>query len=130
MALILLLLPYMNIINELTRGNSCQIIPFFSFFHKETKRQKIRELLRKRLEAATSSQHQSNNTGRYSDYLVSTALKDSKKEEIGASVISTNQEAEQFEPSNKDLTKNVPKPNKMIIPKVWFAVHIPIVMIQ
>ena len=100
------------------------------FFHKEAKRQKIRELLRKRLEAATSSQHQSNNTGRYSDYLVSTALKDSKKDEIGASVISTNQEAEQFEPSNKDLTKNVPKQNKMIIPKVWFAVHIQSVLIQ
>ena len=75
-------------------------------------------MLRKRLEAATSSQHQSNSTGRYSDYLVSTALKDSKKEEVGANVSSENQETEQFEPSNKDSTKNVPKQNKMIIPKV------------
>ena len=107
-----------------------QDITIFSTLYKETKRQKIRELLRKRLEAATSSQHQSNNTGRYSDHLVSKALKDSKKEEIVANVISANKESDQFEPSNKDLTKNVPKQNKMIIPKVWFAVHILSVLIQ
>ena len=117
-------------LSRLARGNFCLTLPFFSIFYKETKRRKIRELLRKRLEAATSSQHQSINTGRYSDYLVSTALKDSKKEEIGANVIVANQEAEQFEPSNKDLTKKVPKQNKMIIPKVWFVVHIQSVLIQ